>query len=404
MTSAPPVSLLQHRPFLLYLWARGFSKFAQQIGVVAVGWQVYELTDSAFYLGMIGLTQFVPVAVLVFIAGHAADRFDRQRVLQFCQMANATTAAFLVWGTFGGWLTAPHIFFAVAWLGVSNAFEAPAAAALLPGVAPEGRFQKATAVSMGIFQLATISGPALGGFAYAVSPGTPYAIMTAFWLLSSLLNGAIRLQRPVVAKEPPTLSSLFAGVGFVRRDPALWGTLSLDLFAVLLGGATALLPIYAKDILHTGPWGLGLLRGAPAAGALLMTVVLARYSIHRRVGMRMFQAVILFGVATVVFGFSEIIWVSVIALTIMGAADVVSMVIRSSLVQLRTPDAMRGRVSSVNFLFINASNQLGEFRSGTMAALVGAMPSVVIGGVGTVIVALLWMKLFPSLRNIERLE
>ena len=387
-----------------YFWARGFSEFSYQIAAVAVGWQVYALTDSAFDLGMVGLVQFIPTALLVFVAGHAADRYDRRRVVQICQIAEGLTAAFLAWGSFAGWLTVPEIFAAVAVFGTATAFESPAAAALLPGVAPEGMLQKGTALSTGAFQVAMISGPALGGLAYAVAPGAPYAIMAVFWLLAGMLNGAIRLERPVTAKEPPTLAALFAGVGFVRRNPAILGTISLDLFAVLLGGATALLPIYARDILHTGPWGLGVLRGAPAVGALLMTAVLARHAIKRRVGMRMFQAVIVFGLATVVFALSHAIWLSLLALAILGAADTVSMVIRISLVQLATPDEMRGRVGAVNFLFVNASNQLGEFESGITAALFGAMPAAVLGGLGTIAVALLWMKLFPTLRNVERLE
>jgi hypothetical protein len=249
-----------------------------------------------------------------------------------------------------------------------------------------------------------ISGPVLGGFAYAVGPSAPYAAMAVFWMLAGMLNGAIKLDRPLTTKEPPTFAALFAGVGFVRRNPAILGTISLDLFAVLLGGATALLPIYARDILHTGPWGLGVLRGAPAVGALLMAAVLTRHPINRRVGMRMFQAVIIFGLATVTFAVSHSIWVSILALAILGAADTVSMVIRISLVQLATPDEMRGRVGAVNFLFVNASNQLGEFESGMTAALFGAMPAVALGGLGTIGVALLWMKLFPALRNVERLE
>ena len=237
-----------------------------------------------------------------------------------------------------------------------------------------------------------------------MAPGAPYAMVATFWLLAGLLNGAIKLDRPAKAEEAPTFAALFAGVEFVRRNPAILGTISLDLFAVLLGGATALLPIYARDILHTGPWGLGVLRGAPAVGALLMTAVLARYQINRRAGMRMFQAVIIFGLATVVFAVSRSIWLSVLALAVMGAADTVSMVIRISLVQLATPDAMRGRVGAVNFLFVNASYQLGEFESGVTAALFGAMPAVVLGGAGTIAVALLWMKLFPTLRDVDRLE
>jgi MFS family permease len=228
--------------------------------------------------------------------------------------------------------------------------------------------------------------------------------MATFSLLAGILSGMIRLQAAVTPKEPLTSDDLFAGVRFVRDNPAILGTISLDLFAVLLGGATALLPIYAHDILQTGPWGLGVLRAAPAAGALLMTALIARHAIKRRVGLRMFQAVIIFGLATIVFALSHLIWLSVLALAVMGAADMVSVVIRTSLVQLATPDAMRGRVGAVNFLFINASNQLGQFESGLTAALLGAMPAAMLGGVGTVAVALLWMKLFPTLRDVERLE
>ena len=398
------MSLAAHRPFLFYASARGFSEFSYQIGTVAVGWQVYAMTGSALDLGLVGLVQFVPSALLVFAAGHVADRYDRKRVVQICQFSEALTAAFLAWGTFGGWLRLPHIFIAMTIFGIAIAFESPAAAALLPAVAPEGLMQKSTAVSTAAWQVATISGPALGGLAYAADPGLAYAVMVLFWLLSGMLNGAIRLTLPLAGAEPPTLSSMFAGVGYIRRNPAILGTISLDLFAVLLGGATALLPIYARDILHAGPWGLGVLRGTPAAGALLMSAVLARHAITRRAGVRMFQAVIIFGLATIVFAVSRSIWLSILALAIMGAADTVSVVIRIALVQLSTPDAMRGRVGAVNYLFVNASNQLGEFESGVTAALFGAMPAVVLGGVGTVAIALLWMKLFPTLRDVERLE
>jgi MFS family permease len=402
--TAGSATLFAHRPFLFYIGARSFSEFSQQIATVAVGWQIYEMTGSAFDLGMVGLVQFIPSALLVFAAGHTADRYDRKRVAQICQLAEAVTAVFLAWGTFAGWLTVPEIFASLAVLGVTSAFESPASSALLPGVVPEGMLQRATALSSGTFQIAAISGPALGGVAYAIAPAASYAVMAMFSLLAGISSGMIRLQGPVVTKEPPTFAALFAGVGFVRRNPAILGTISLDLFAVLLGGATALLPIYAHDILQTGPWGLGVLRAAPAVGALLMTAVLARHAITRRVGMRMFQAVIVFGLATIVFALSHLIWLSVLALAIMGAADMVSVVIRISLVQLATPDEMRGRVGAVNYLFINASNQLGQFESGITAALLGAMPAALLGGVGTVAVALLWMKLFPTLRSMERLE
>jgi MFS family permease len=340
----------------------------------------------------------------VFVAGHAADRFERKRVVQLCQVAEALTALFLAWSTYAGWLTEIQIFSAAFVLGIAGAFESPATAALLPLIAPQGSLQRATAISSGAVQVATITGPALGGFAFAVMPSLPYGIMMLFWLLGAILTGGIRTLQAAPAKESATTDDLFAGVRFVRNNPSILGTISLDLFAVLFGGVTALLPIYARDILETGPLGLGVLRAAPAVGALLMTMVLARHTIRRRVGMRMFQAVIIFGVATIVFAVSQWMWLSVLALAVLGAADTVSVVIRFSLVQLATPDEMRGRVGAVNFLFINASNQLGQFESGVTAALFGTVPAAILGGVATVAIALLWMKLFPSLRNVEKLE
>ena len=407
MSSMMPVGardLLTHRSFLFFLLSRSLSRFSSQIGAVAIGWQVYDLTGSAFDLGMVGLVQFLPTALLVFVAGHAADRFERKRVVQLCQLAEAFTALFLAASTFAGTLTEVQIFIATFVLGTAGAFESPTTAALLPLIAPQGSLQRATAISSGAAQIATITGPAIGGFAYAVMPSAPYGIMVVFWLAGMVLTGGIRTERQTPVKDSATTDDLYAGVRFVRNNPAILGTISLDLFAVLFGGVTALLPIYARDILQTGPLGLGILRAAPAIGALLMTTYLARHTIHRRVGLRMFQAVIVFGLATVVFAVSHWMWLSVLSLAILGAADTISVVIRFSLVQLSTPDDMRGRVGAVNFLFINASNQLGQFESGVTAALFGAMPSAVLGGVATVAIALLWMKLFPTLRDVEKLE
>ena len=397
-------ALLKHRPFLLYLLSRSFSRFASQIGAVAIGWQIYDMTGSAFDLGMIGLVQFAPTALLLFVAGHAADRYERKRVVQLCQIAEGLTALFLAWGAYAGWLTVTQIFIATFVLGISGAFESPALSALLPLITPKGSLQRATAISSGAAQIATITGPALGGLIYAMAPGAAYGVMAAFCLFGAAFMGTITLAQPAAVRDSATSDGLFAGVRFVRNNPAILGTISLDLFAVLLGGATALLPIYARDILQTGPLGLGILRAAPAVGALLMTAFLARHTINHRVGMRMFQAVIVFGIATVVFALSQWMWLSVLALAILGAADTISVVIRFSLVQLATPDEMRGRVGAVNFLFINASNQLGQFESGITAALFGTMPAALLGGIGTIAIALLWMKLFPSLRDVERLE
>ena len=409
MSTVMPASagaLLTQRSFLLFLLSRSLSRFSSQIGAVAIGWQIYELTGSALDLGMVGLVQFLPTALLVFVAGHAADRYERKRVMQACQLVEALTALFLGWGSYAGWLTEAHIFIATAVLGTAGAFESPATAALLPLIAPAGSLQRATALSSGSAQIATITGPALGGLAYAVSPALAYGVMMLFWLFGMAFAGAIRLTQPAEPKpkEQATSDDLFAGVRFIRGNPAILGTISLDLFAVLFGGVTALLPIYARDILQTGPLGLGILRAAPAVGALLMTAMLARHAISRRVGMRMFQAVIIFGVATLVFAISHWMWLSLLALAILGAADTVSVVIRFSLVQLATPNEMRGRVGAVNFLFINASNQLGQFESGVTAALFGTIPAAALGGVATVAIALLWMKLFPTLRDVERLE
>jgi MFS family permease len=397
-------SLLRQPSIIFFLLSRSLSRFSSQIGAVAIGWQVYDMTGRAFDLGMVGLVQFLPTALLVFVAGQAADRFERKRVVQLCQVVEALTALFLAWGSYAGWLTEVHIFIATFVLGTAGAFESPATAALLPLIAPAGTLQRATALSAGAIQIATITGPALGGLAYAISPGLPYGIMVLFWLVGMLFNGAIRILAREPAKGSASANDIFAGVRFIRSDPAILGTISLDLFAVLFGGVTALLPIYARDILQAGPFGLGMLRAAPAVGALLMTTLLARHTIDRRVGMRMFQAVMIFGAATVVFALSHWIWLSLLALAVLGAADTVSVVIRFSLVQLRTPDAMRGRVGAVNFLFINASNQLGQFESGVTAALFGTVPAAVLGGVATVAIALLWMRLFPALRDVERLE
>jgi MFS family permease len=407
MSTLTPVgagALLRHPSFLSFLLSRSFSRFASQIGAVAIGWQVYDMTGSAFYLGMIGLVQFLPTALLLFVAGHAADRYERRRVVQICQVAEGLTALFLAWGAYAGWLTVTQIFIATFALGVAGAFESPALSALLPLITPQGSLQRATAISSGAAQIATITGPALGGLIYAFAPGAAYGVMAAFCLIGAGVMGAVRLAQAAVVRDTATSDDIFAGVKFVRNNPAILGTISLDLFAVLLGGATALLPIYARDILETGPLGLGILRAAPAVGALMMTAFLAYYTINRRVGMRMFQAVIVFGAATVVFALSHWMWLSVLSLAVLGAADTISVVIRFSLVQLATPDEMRGRVGAVNFLFINASNQLGQFESGITAALFGAMPAAVLGGVGTIAIALLWMKLFPTLRDVERLE
>ena len=396
--------LFRQRNFLLYFGGRLFSNFARQIVAVAIGWQVYDLTDSPLHLGLVGLVQFTPALLLVLHGGSTADRRDRKRIVQLCQWIDGCMAAWLAWRSLTGGISVLDLYAAAAVFGAASAYERPATGAMLPNLVPLALLQQAIALSTGSLQLATIAGPALGGFIFAVSPGACYGAIAVFWVIGGILNGALPSMVRTAPTPPSSLREQLVGVQFIRSNPMILGTISLDLVAVLLAGATALLPIYAKDILHTDAMGLGLLRSAPAAGALVTTAILARKSFSHSVGMRMFQAVIVFGLATVVFGVSTVMWLSLAALVVMGAADQISVVIRNMLVQVATPDAMRGRVGAINFLFISGSNQLGEFRAGVTAAWWGALPAVVVGGIGSVLVALLWMKLFPALRKLERLS
>ncbi len=397
-------SLLRHPPFALFWAARVCSSFAFQMQSVAIGWQVYALTGSAFDLGLIGLAQFLPVALLTLAAGHVADRYDRRRVAACCQAVEAAAAAVLAAGIGSGHLGVHGIFATVSLVGAARAFESPTLSALMPGLVGEAGLQGASAWSASASQTAAIVGPAFGGLLYALGASVPFALASALFLAAAVAVLCIRVSRAVAARAPASLRSVFSGLVFIWRHQAVLGAISLDLFAVLLGGATALLPIYARDILHTGSWGLGLLRAAPAVGALAMSVLLARRPLRRRAGRTMFGAVVVFGLATAVFAVSRSVPLSVAALAALGAADVVSVVIRFALVQGRTPDAMRGRVSAVNMLFIGTSNQLGEFESGATAALLGVVPAALLGGVGTVAVALLWMRLFPALRDVDELS
>ena len=396
-------SILVHRPFVLFWTGRVLATVAFQMQAVAVGWQVYELTDSAFDLGLVGLMQFLPMLLLALVTGHTADRYDRRKIVIACQVVKLLTAGALAVGSLYGGLPRAAMFSVLFVFGAARAFEMPATSSLLPGIVPEAMLPRAIAGSASANQAASIAGPALGGLLYALGPAIAYAACGAAFLLCALCMGFIRASRTTRQREPVSLDSLFAGIRFIRSDPVILGAISLDLFAVLLGGATALLPIYAKDILHVGPAGLGMLRGAPAIGALAMSLFLARHPLRRRVGRTMFAAVGWFGGATIVFALSSSFLLSLAALTLLGASDMVSVVVRSSLIQLETPDAMRGRVGAVNSVFIGSSNQLGEFESGLTAAWFGVVPSVVIGGVGTLIVVLLWIRLFPKLARTDRL-
>ncbi|WP_421762442.1 MFS transporter [Devosia sp.] len=400
----PRMRLRDHASFQRFLASRVLSSMAFQGTGIAIGWLVYDRTHNAFDLGLIGLVQFLPMLVLTFVVGHVADQFDRRRIGLICQIVEASVVAIIALGVWQGWLSTPGIFVAVAVLGAAQAFERPTMAALLPGLMPSSMLQSAIAISTSFMQAAFIAGPTMGGLLYGVHPVAPFAAAAMMFLVASLCVSSIAKAERVPVRSKPTLSSVFAGIAFIHSKPVLLGTISLDLFAVLLGGATALLPMFARDILHAGPWALGLLRAAPAVGAVTMSLVLARFPLRHNVGKTMLGAVALFGVATLVFSLSSNIALSIAALVTLGAADTVSVVIRSSLVQLLTPDEMRGRVNAVNSLFIGTSNQLGEFESGMAAALLGPVGAGVFGAVGTLVIVALWAGLFPSLRKVDTLE
>jgi MFS family permease len=394
--------LLKIRPFMRFWLARLGGIAANQMLLVAVAWHLYDITGSAWDLGLVGLFQFVPALLMTLPAGHVADRLHRGRIFAACMAAQALVALLLVAATQGGYATRGLVFGISVVLGVARAFQMPAQQALTPLLVPPTLLARAVAVSASGVQAAVIGGPALGGLLYVTGASTVYLSCATLLALSCALALAVRHPHQA-ATEGATWRTVLAGVGFVWRHKLLLGATSLDLFAVLLGGATALLPIYARDILHTGPQGLGLLRAAPAVGALAMSLVLARWPLQRRVGGKLLGAVAVFGVATVVFGLSEHFGLSLLALAVTGAADNISVVTRQTLVQLETPDAMRGRVAAVNSIFIGASNQLGEFESGATAALFGPVGSVVMGGAGTVLVAALWLRLFPALARRDRM-
>jgi len=393
-------------PAFAFLWcSRILANVAFNIVGVAVGWQLYDLTGSALDLGLVGLAQFAPIALLTLAVGQVADRYDRRLITSICQFAQAAAVAALVAGTVNGWVSSASIFAIVALIGTARAFENPTTTALVSEIVPRPQISRAMAWLVSATQTARIVGPALGGFLYVIGPGTTYLTAVALYLVSATCAALIRAQRTTRMSEPLALESVLSGLVFIRGQRVLLGTMSLDMFAVLLGGgATALLPIYARDILGTGPGGLGLLRSAPAAGALLTSIVLAYRPLRWRIGHTLFRVIVIFGVATVAFGISSSFVVSLVALGVLGAADVVSVVIRSSLVQMRTPVTMLGRVSAVHSLFTGTSNQLGAFVSGLIAAVVGAVPAVLLGGLGTIAIAALWMFFFPELRRIRDFE
>jgi MFS family permease len=404
--SKPPVvsksRLLDHRSFVLFWHARTFSNGAFMMQGVAIAWQIYELTDDPLDLGLVGLVQFFPVVTLSILIGQVADRLDRRRVAGFCQIAKALTALALALGSAGGWLGRDSMLALLFLSATARAFELPAMQALLPGLVPPVLLPRAIAASAGAQQTAVICGPSLGGLLYGLGPTVVYAVCTVVFVAASVLIGGVQLARKS-EPQPFSIETLFAGFSYILRRPVLFGAISLDLVAVLLGGVTALLPIYARDILDAGPWALGLLRSAPAVGALTASIVLARHAITGSAGKIMFAAVGAFGAASVLFALSTSIPMSMLALAIYGAADAVSVVIRLSFIQMRTPHDMLGRVMAVNSMFTGSSGSLGEFRAGVVAAWLGAVPSALMGGIGAIIVMLIWMGVFPQLRRIDRL-
>lgn len=397
--------ILARADFRRFLSARLLATLAAQMQTVAVGWQIYAITRDPLDLGLIGLSQFLPFVVLILPAGQVADQHDRRRILTACYAVEALCAALLLWFTIESMTAAWPVFSAMTLLGCARAFSMPSGQALLPNLVPREDFTRAVALNSSVFQIATVVGPAMGGLLYLAGPRIVYASVLALALISIVLMFRVRggARADDAVREPASLQTLLSGLRFVRSKPVVLGAISLDLFAVLFGGATALLPIFASDILHVGPGGLGLMRTAPGIGAALCAMALALLPITRHVGPWMFGGVAMFGIATVVFGLSTSFALSLAALVVLGAADMVSVYVRHLLVQLETPDRIRGRVSAVSAVFIGASNELGDFESGVTAKWWGTVRAVVIGGIATLVVTGLWMKFFPALAKMDDL-
>lgn len=391
------------RSFHFFIYTRLAGNTANQMLLVALGWQVYDLTGSAWDLGLVGLYQFAPALLLTVPAGQWVDRSDRRKLLGLSLALQMLVAAVLAWGSAAGWVGREILLGACVVLGIARSVQMPAQQAIIPALVEARDLPRALALNVATLKISVIGGPALGGFIYLSGAAMTYGICAAFGLASLAWLAAVKLPRRPPPEEPVNLRTLLAGLDYVWRNKVVLGAISLDLFAVVLGGVYALLPMYAKDVLQAGPWGLGLLRAAPSVGGLLVAAVLARKPLGSKVGRWMFGSVALFGAALLAFAFSPWLWLSLALLAISGGADMVSVVIRQSLVQLETPDEMRGRVGAVNGTFISASNQLGDFRAGAMAEWLGPHVSVVVGALGTLLVVALWVRLFPQLAARERL-
>lgn len=404
-------ALLRSRDFMLFWSTRVASTLGVQIQSVALGWQVYAVArrthtvaESAFYVGMIGLVTFIPVLLLALWAGEAADRYDRKRILQFCYAGEIASALVLLAASVLNFATIPLLLGVAVMFGISRAFMGPAGTAMGPMLVPRSLLPRAIAWNSLAWQGGSIVGPALGGVLVSLSPAVAYGATTALYLVAVATVSMIAMNTQPEVQEGSGWTLIKEGLAYVWRNKIVFGAISLDLFAVLLGGATALLPVYARDILHVGAEGFGMLRAGPAIGATIIAVWLAANPIRRRAGPIMFAGVAVFALATVVFGVSRSFWLSVVALAVLGGADMLSVYVRQTLIQIVTPDQMRGRVAAVSSLFIGASNELGEFRTGVAARFMGAVAAAVSGGVAALIVTGLWAKLFPALRKADRLE
>lgn len=398
-----PKSAFAFLSFRLYWLARFFNGFATQIVSVAVGWQIYDETRDAFLLGLVGLAQFAPAIAFVLVTGTVADRYNRRRVMGLCIGLEALCVA----GLAGFWILHAAdptlrgaiwpVFVILTLFGVARAFLSPATQSLAANIVPRESFANAVAWNSSAMQASFTIGPAVGGLLYGLSSNVPYAVSFVMFAVAAVLTLMIPKPPQRTTSDPRSVETMLAGFRYIRANPVVLGAISLDMFAVLLGGATALLPVFARDVLDVGPWGLGFLRSAAGVGALVMVFWLVRNPIRDHAGKVMFACVGIYGLAIVVFGLSTTLWISLPALFVMGAADMVSVNVRSTLIQLATPDDLRGRVTAVNSVFIGASNEVGEFRAGTMAALIGAVPAVVVGGAGTLAITALWARLFPQL-------
>ncbi len=405
MNQDTSTTLYRHRDFVVFLFGRFFMTTAMMVQSVAIGWQIYAMENTPLALGLVGLCQFLPMFLLTLPAGELSDRFDQRKVLALALILQGICGALFLGFSMVHVKSAFAFYIILVLFGAARGFSAPAGQSLFAFLVPPERLSRSIALNSSVFTTAVIAGPALGGFLYALGPIVTYGICVAGFIGAGLLMLTLggRRRSGSVLGEAGRLARVAEGVRFVRERPVVFGAISLDLFAVLLGGATALMPVFARDILHVGPIGLGFLRSAPAVGAALMALTLARKPIERNTGAKMFVAVAIFGVATIVFGLSTNFYLSMVALFVLGASDMISVFVRQALITYATPDEMRGRVGAVSMLFVGASNELGEFESGITAALFGTIPAVVFGGLGTLGIVTLWMKLFPPLKTVDRL-